>query len=170
MHKIILSWVNLDYKSTVERTTTCFIRKLYFLNKQLRRKSKTTERCLDVAKARLREPNQRLVHQEQDFNSQSVVFTVCWGKATTLSELVLVPQSTWQQFSSICLLKSSSWPVTLPETTRKAELSQDIFNWPYEMSNDEELNRLLSGVTIAQGGVLPNIQAVLLPKKTEKKA
>ncbi|XP_065095727.1 histone H2A-like [Ochlerotatus camptorhynchus] len=36
--------------------------------------------------------------------------------------------------------------------------------------NDEELNKLLSGVTIAQGGVLPNIQAVLLPKKTEKKA
>ena len=32
--------------------------------------------------------------------------------------------------------------------------------------NDEELNRLLQGVTIAQGGVLPNIQAVLLPKKT----
>ena len=32
--------------------------------------------------------------------------------------------------------------------------------------NDEELNRLLAGVTIAQGGVLPNIQAVLLPKKT----
>ncbi|XP_058984335.1 histone H2A-like [Musca domestica] len=36
--------------------------------------------------------------------------------------------------------------------------------------NDEELNKLLSGVTISQGGVLPNIQAVLLPKKTEKKA
>src|SRR5436190_18114123 len=31
--------------------------------------------------------------------------------------------------------------------------------------NDEELNKLLSGVTIAQGGVLPNIQAVLLPKR-----
>ena len=31
--------------------------------------------------------------------------------------------------------------------------------------NDEELNKLLQGVTIAQGGVLPNIQAVLLPKK-----
>ncbi|XP_053291208.1 histone H2A isoform X1 [Pleuronectes platessa] len=30
--------------------------------------------------------------------------------------------------------------------------------------NDEELNKLLGGVTIAQGGVLPNIQAVLLPK------
>ncbi|KAH3783709.1 histone H2A-like [Dreissena polymorpha] len=32
--------------------------------------------------------------------------------------------------------------------------------------NDEELNKLLSGVTISQGGVLPKIQAVLLPKKT----
>jgi len=32
--------------------------------------------------------------------------------------------------------------------------------------NDEELNRLLSGVTIAQGGVLPNINTTLLPKKT----
>ena len=31
--------------------------------------------------------------------------------------------------------------------------------------NDEELNKLLAGVTIAQGGVLPNIQATLLPKK-----
>ncbi|XP_016414747.1 histone H2A-like [Sinocyclocheilus rhinocerous] len=36
--------------------------------------------------------------------------------------------------------------------------------------NDEELNKLLGGVTITQGGVLPNIQAVLLPKKTEKQA
>eukprot|EP01134_Creolimax_fragrantissima_P003583 CFRG3583T1 len=34
--------------------------------------------------------------------------------------------------------------------------------------NDEELNKLLSGVTIAQGGVLPNIHAVLLPKKSGK--
>jgi histone H2A len=32
--------------------------------------------------------------------------------------------------------------------------------------NDEELNRLLSGVTISQGGVLPNIHSTLLPKKT----
>ena len=31
--------------------------------------------------------------------------------------------------------------------------------------NDEELNKLLGGVTIAAGGVLPNIHAVLLPKK-----
>ena len=34
--------------------------------------------------------------------------------------------------------------------------------------NDEELNKLLGGVTIASGGVLPNIHAVLLPSKTEK--
>eukprot|EP00741_Cyanophora_paradoxa_P009538 tig00001525_g9238.t1 len=32
--------------------------------------------------------------------------------------------------------------------------------------NDEELNKLLANVTIASGGVLPNIHAVLLPKKT----
>ena len=32
--------------------------------------------------------------------------------------------------------------------------------------NDEELNKLLDGVTISQGGVLPNIQSVLLPKKS----
>ena len=36
--------------------------------------------------------------------------------------------------------------------------------------NDEELNKLLAGVTIMQGGVLPNIQSVLLPKKSEKAA
>ena len=35
------------------------------------------------------------------------------------------------------------------------------------LRNDEELNNLLAGVTIAQGGVLPNIQAVLLPKKSQ---
>ncbi|KAF7265427.1 hypothetical protein GWI33_021159 [Rhynchophorus ferrugineus] len=35
--------------------------------------------------------------------------------------------------------------------------------------NDEELNKLLSGVSIAQGGVLPNIQAVLLSKMTDSK-
>ncbi|KAK2718049.1 hypothetical protein QYM36_006739 [Artemia franciscana] len=36
--------------------------------------------------------------------------------------------------------------------------------------NDEEMNKLLSGVIIVQGGVLSNIQAVLLSKKTEKRA
>jgi histone H2A len=36
--------------------------------------------------------------------------------------------------------------------------------------NDEELNKLLGGVTIASGGVLPNVHAVLVPKKSAKAA
>ena len=36
-------------------------------------------------------------------------------------------------------------------------------------STGEELNKLLGGLTMAQGGVPPNIQAVLLPKKTSEK-
>ncbi|NXM86282.1 H2A protein, partial [Oenanthe oenanthe] len=32
--------------------------------------------------------------------------------------------------------------------------------------NDDELNKFLAGVTIPEGGVLPNILAQLLPKKT----
>mmetsp|Transcript_18686 Transcript_18686/g.24665 ORF Transcript_18686/g.24665 Transcript_18686/m.24665 type:complete len:129 (-) Transcript_18686:237-623(-) len=36
--------------------------------------------------------------------------------------------------------------------------------------NDEELNKLLGGVTIASGGVLPNIHSVLLPKKSKASA
>ncbi|XP_039446021.1 histone H2A-beta, sperm-like [Culex pipiens pallens] len=35
--------------------------------------------------------------------------------------------------------------------------------------NDEELNKLMAGVTLSQGGVLPNIHAVLLPQKTQEK-
>ncbi|EPX73816.1 histone H2A beta [Schizosaccharomyces osmophilus] len=34
--------------------------------------------------------------------------------------------------------------------------------------NDEELNKLLGHVTIAQGGVVPNINAHLLPKQSGK--
>ncbi|KAI3965650.1 hypothetical protein MKX01_010607 [Papaver californicum] len=34
--------------------------------------------------------------------------------------------------------------------------------------NDQELGKLLAGVTIASGGVLPNINAILLPKKIGK--
>ncbi|TKS80992.1 Histone H2AX [Collichthys lucidus] len=35
------------------------------------------------------------------------------------------------------------------------------------VKNDEELNKLLAGVTFSEGGVIPNIQASLLPKKTK---
>ena len=34
--------------------------------------------------------------------------------------------------------------------------------------NDEELGKLLTGATISRGGVLPNINPVLLPKKSSK--
>jgi histone H2A len=34
--------------------------------------------------------------------------------------------------------------------------------------NDEELNKLLGGVTIASGGVLPHIEESLLPKKSKE--
>jgi histone H2A len=36
--------------------------------------------------------------------------------------------------------------------------------------NDQELGKLLAGVTIAHGGVLPNINSVLLPKRAPEKA
>ncbi|KAM4045292.1 histone H2A-like [Anomaloglossus baeobatrachus] len=36
--------------------------------------------------------------------------------------------------------------------------------------NDEELGKLFDGIAIAEGGVLPNIHAVLVPKKTSKGA
>ena len=36
--------------------------------------------------------------------------------------------------------------------------------------NDEELSKLLANTTIANGGVLPNIHSVLLPKKSKKGA
>lgn len=35
--------------------------------------------------------------------------------------------------------------------------------------NDQELNKLLGGVTIAAGGVLPNIHSMLLPKEAMSK-
>ncbi|CAG2068603.1 unnamed protein product [Timema podura] len=49
--------------------------------------------------------------------------------------------------------------------TRTIQLNQQM-----AIRNDEEHNKFLSGVTVTQSGILPNIQAVLLPKKTDKKA
>ena len=37
------------------------------------------------------------------------------------------------------------------------------------ISNDEELGKLLHGVTISQGGVLPYIHSILLSKKSDEK-
>ena len=55
-------------------------------------------------------------------------------------------------------LRQESSPVTF----------NSAFNWPSVITKSQT-SLILAGVTIAQGGVLPNIQAVLLPKKTEKK-
>ena len=57
------------------------------------------------------------------------------------------------------------------KSASEKEMEQIIILAERAMKNDEEteLNKLLGGVTIAQGGVLPNIQAVLLPKKTSEK-
>ncbi|CAM9496785.1 unnamed protein product, partial [Phaeothamnion confervicola] len=49
-------------------------------------------------------------------------------------------------------------------TTRSAKAG---LQFPLAVRNDEELNKLLGNVTIASGGVLPNIHAVLLPKKSK---
>ncbi|CAK1603743.1 unnamed protein product [Parnassius mnemosyne] len=38
------------------------------------------------------------------------------------------------------------------------------------VKNDDELSKMLEGVTISQGGVIPRIQQELLPKKTAKQA
>ena len=44
-----------------------------------------------------------------------------------------------------------------------------ILNMQLAFGNDDELNKLMVSCTISQGGVLPNIQAELFPKKGGKK-
>jgi hypothetical protein len=56
------------------------------------------------------------------------------------------------------LCHSAEQSLTAPSTSHSA------------VRNDEELNKLLAGVTIASGGVIPNIHSVLLPKKSGKKS
>ncbi|KAM1050948.1 hypothetical protein FF1_032647 [Malus domestica] len=56
----------------------------------------------------------------------------------------------------------------LQETTIRMALSQGMCL--LAVRNDEELGKLLKGVTIAHAAVLPNINPVLLPKKPERVA
>uniref|UniRef100_UPI00358FF234 histone H2A-like n=1 Tax=Myxine glutinosa TaxID=7769 RepID=UPI00358FF234 len=75
--------------------------------------------------------------------------------------------STWRLCSSTWLQRSWSSQVTLHEIRRNHGSSRVICSSPSAFRNDEEMNKLLCRVTISQGGVLPNIHAVLLPKKTQ---
>ena len=103
------------------------------------------------------------------------------GRETMQRGWVQGHQFTWPPSWSTWLPRFLSLLAMLPGTTRSRVSSQGTFNWPSGVTtrliicilssfvlsrNDEELNKLLAGVTIAQGGVLPNIQAVLLPKKS----
>ncbi|KAJ1375200.1 Histone-fold [Sesbania bispinosa] len=85
-----------------------------------------------------------------------------------LSASVPEPRCTLQRSWNTSQQKFSSWPGNAARDNKKTRIIPRHLQ--LAIRNDEELNKLLSGVTIAQGGVLPNIQAVLLPKKTEKKA
>merc|ERR1712080_131085 len=123
------------------------------------------QQCLDVVKEERGRTSLNLVHPGLDFNSQLEGFIDCFAKATTLNELVQELQFIWLPSWNTLQRKFLNLQAMLLVITRKLGSSQDL---QLAIRNDEELNKLLAGVTIAQGGVLPNIQAVLLPKKTEK--
>merc|ERR1712108_111990 len=117
--------------------------------------------CLDVVKEEKLRTNQSLVHPGLDFNSQLEGFIDCCAKETMLNELVQELQFIWLQSWNTLQRKFLNLQVMLLGKTRIIPRHLQL-----AIRNDEELNKLLAGVTIAQGGVLPNIQAVLLPKKS----
>lgn len=69
-----------------------------------------------------------------------------------------------------CLLCSSGWLQVLELAGNASRDNKKTRIVPRHIQlavrNDEELSRLLGQVTIANGGVLPNIHSILLPKKT----
>lgn len=90
--------------------------------------SKNKSSCLDVAKEEKLRLSQRPDHSGLDFSSQLDESTDFSEKDTMPTESDPAHQYTWLPSSNTCLLKSWSWLVTLPVTTRKQELFHDIFN------------------------------------------
>ena len=80
-----------------------------------------------------------------------------------LNVLELVLQCTWPVFLNISLLRFLSSRNAATENKKSRIVPRHI---QLAVRNDEELNKLLGGVTISQGGVLPNVHSVLLPKKS----
>ncbi|CUT99840.1 hypothetical protein [Echinococcus multilocularis] len=122
----------------------------------------------DRGKEANRGPKRRRGRRELVCSCPWVVCTVCCVAATRRSAWVLEHRSTWLLCSSTWRWwRWWSWRVTRHTTTRRRVSFLVTCYW-LAIRNDEELNKLLGGVTIGQGGVLPNMQAVLLRKKTEE--
>merc|ERR1711963_1010943 len=106
--------------------------------------TKIKQRCQDAAKEAKSRTRLRAVQAELAYNFPWDVFIDCSARAITPKELELAGNAA----------RDNKKTRIIPRHLQLA------------IRNDEELNKLLAGVTIAQGGVLPNIQAVLLPKKS----
>ena len=122
----------------------------------------------------------RRAPQKRVFSSPSVVSTACSSGATTRSVWVPVHPSTSLRCSSTSPLRFSSWRATRRVITRSngtcigwtafsrmciidaSRISIVPRHLQLAIRNDEELNKLLGGVVISQGGVVPHIAPELL--------
>ncbi|URD88507.1 hypothetical protein MUK42_26893, partial [Musa troglodytarum] len=114
-----------------------------------------------------------------DFSSPSAGSRASSKPAATLSVLVPAPRSISPPSSSILLPRISLFNLSLVRIILGLQVLELAGNAARDnkknriiprhiqlaVRNDEELSRLLGAVTISNGGVVPNIHQVLLPKK-----